>query len=91
VEGAEHRGVRKQPPEQVLTQARLLDVGTTHGTAGEHQGDLDQDLAPVVQREPLTAPRDCCRERLTNAHSVGKCPNGVQSNVDHHTCAAGFH
>ena len=58
MEGAEHRRVRRHRPEQVGLKAQVLDVGTALATPGQHQGDLDQDLPPVVDREPFTGRRD---------------------------------
>ena len=51
VEGAQHRRVRGDEPEQVLASAQVLDVRAALAAAGQHQGHLDEDLAPVVQRE----------------------------------------
>jgi hypothetical protein len=45
-----NRRVRRHVAEQVLLTTQVLDVRAALTTAGEHEGDLDDQLAAVVQR-----------------------------------------
>jgi hypothetical protein len=45
-------------PEQGLLHPEHLDVGARLAAPGQHQHRLDQDLAPVMEREPLPGRRD---------------------------------
>jgi hypothetical protein len=42
--------VRRHVAEQVLLTTQVLDVRTALTAAGEHEGDLDDQLAAVVRR-----------------------------------------
>ena len=53
VERPKHRRVRGTAPKSVVLDAQVLDVAAALAAAGEHQ-HLDEDLAPVVQRQALT-------------------------------------
>ena len=78
-------------PNRSRLEAQVLDVRTALPTAGQHQGGVDEHLAPVVEREPFAVQRDRGRERITQAQSVGKSAKSVQSDVGHHARPAGFH
>jgi hypothetical protein len=52
---------------------------------------VDEDLAPVVQREPFADRWDASRERITESQAVGKSPKSVQSDVGHDASSTGFH
>ena len=54
-ERAIQRRVRRHRPEQRRLRAEMLDVRARLTAAGQHQHRLGQHLAPVMQREPLTA------------------------------------
>src|ERR1039458_1868836 len=69
----------------------MFDVGTALTAPGEHQHRLDQDLAPVVQWHPFPPRRDPRRERISELHSVRKCPKGVQSDMAHDLVTARCH
>jgi len=56
------RRVRRHRAAQPGLGAEVLDVGTGLATAGEHEHRLDQHLAPVMGRRPLTRDRDGRRE-----------------------------
>jgi len=60
-------------------------------TAGEHERRVDQDRPPFGQREALALGRYRCRERIVQAQTVRKCPEGVESDVADDLVAAGFH
>jgi hypothetical protein len=91
VEGAEHRRVRRHPAEQFLLEAEVLDVRAALPAAGQHQGHLDEDLAPVVSPEPFTRPRDCSREGIAEPQPVGETAKSVQADMSHDAGSSGFH
>jgi len=91
VEGAKDGGVRGHRAEEILLESKVLDVRAALAAAGQHQGGLDQDLAPIVEGEAFSRWRDTSRERITESQPVGKSPKSVQSDVGHDTGSAGFH
>jgi hypothetical protein len=72
VEAPVQRRVRGHVLEQVSLGAQMLDVGAALAPTGQHQGTMDQDLAPVVQRGPFTRNGNTRGEVLTEPQSVGK-------------------
>jgi hypothetical protein len=50
--------------------SQVFDVRTALTTPGEHEGHLDEDLAPVVQWESLTARSNTRRERSSEPQLV---------------------
>jgi len=91
VERPGDRRVGGDRPEEVVADAKVLDVEATLATTGEHEGHLDENLPSVVDREPAPSPQDALRERIAQPHPVGEGAEGVQSNVGHDTRATGFH
>ncbi len=96
MERAEHRGVRRHRSEQVLTDPQVFDIETTLAPTGEHERSeherrLNEDLAPIVDREATTGPGDPGRQCITEFQSVGERPERVQSEVGHHAGSTGFH
>ncbi len=69
----------------------MFDVGTALPAAGQHQGRLHQDLAPVMERESLTGRGDAGRERITQSQTVAKCCKSMQADVGDDARSAGFH
>ncbi len=91
VEGPVHRRVRWNLSEQVALGPEVFDVGAVLAPAGQHQRALDEDLAPVVDRGPLTRNGDAGRQVLTERHPVGKIPQCVESDMADDLVASGFH
>ncbi len=91
VEGAPHRRVRGDEPEQCLLGAEVLDVRAALAAAGEHRHLVHEHLAAVVQRRALTANGDRGRERITEAQPVGEGTKRVQPDVSDDTRPTGFH
>jgi len=54
----------------------VLDVETALA-AGQHEGGLDDDLAPVVDREAAAAPGDAPRRRIPETQAVGEGAKSV--------------
>jgi hypothetical protein len=81
VEGPIHRRVRRHLSEQVGLRPEVLDVGTALAPTGQHQRTVDEDLAPVVQKGPLTRNRYASRQVLTELNAVGSVPQSVESDV----------
>jgi hypothetical protein len=90
-EGAVQRRVRWHRSEQGALGAEVLDVRTGFAATGQHQHRLGQDLAAVMEREPLTADRDPRRERIAQPQPVRKRAKRVKTDVGHDLVAAGFH
>ena len=86
-----HRRVRRHRAEEVETDAQVFDVETALTTTGQHQGRLDEYLAPVVERNAGATPRDAGRQCVTKPQSVGKGTKSVQPDVGHHARSTGFH
>ncbi len=84
------RRVRGHVAEQVLLTTQVLDVRTALTAAGEHEGDLDDQLAAVVQRGAARATTKPGRERLDEADAVGEAPKGVQPEMGDDTGIAPF-
>ena len=61
----------------------MLDVGAALAPTGQHQGTMDQDLAPVVQRDPFGGNGNACREVLTESQTVDKITQCVEPDVGH--------
>jgi len=91
MEGAKHCRVRRHRTEQFALEAQVFDVGTALSASGQHQGRLDQHLAPVMERESLTGRGDAGRERITESQTVGKCAKSMQPDVGDDTGSTGFH
>jgi hypothetical protein len=56
VEGPAQGCVRRNRAEQIIADAQMLDIETALAAPGQHESALDQDLAPVVNREAATPP-----------------------------------
>ena len=91
MERAPQRRVRRDRAEQHRLGSQVLDVGTRLPTAGQHQHGLREDLAPVVQRQALTADRDPGRQAITEAQPVGKGAKSVQAYMGCDLVPAGLH
>src|SRR6266508_6190551 len=70
---------------------QVLDVGARLPAAGQHQHRLGQDLAPVMQREPLPGDRDPRRQRIAQPQPVGKGAKSMQPDMGDDLLAAPFH
>jgi hypothetical protein len=69
-EGPVHGRVGRHVAEQTLLGPQRLDVRARLAAPGEHQHRLHQDLAPVMDRQPLSgrrAPGDSTSPRLSRS------------------------
>ena len=91
VERPGNGGVGGDGAEQGTTDAQVLDVEAALPTTGEHERHLGEDLAPVVDRDPVAAPGDGRREGNAEPQPVGERTERVQPDVGHHPGPTGFH
>jgi hypothetical protein len=85
------RRVRRHRAEERRLLAQLLDVKATLASSRQHQHRLHEDLAPVVDRRHMTAPRDRRRQCIGQPEAVGETSKGMQPDVADDPGAPCFH
>ena len=85
------RRVRRHLPEQHRLGPQMLDVAARLPAAREHQQRVNQHLAPVMNRRPLTAGRHNSRQRLPKPQTVSETPQNEQTPMRRDLIAAACH
>ena len=71
--------------------SQIFDVGATLSAAGEHQQQVNQDLATVMERHPLGAADDGAGQRITEADVIREGAQSVEAGVTGDLVPARFH
>ena len=85
------RRVRRHLPEQHRLGPQMLDVAARLPAAREHQQRMNQHLAPIMNRRPLTAGRHNSRQRLPKPQTVSETPQNEQTPMRRDLIAAPRH